>query len=284
MEVRELDSAPSLPPLYARAVLGSVLPGGPDALPETTLVQRGVEVDRRNLAEYCRVCGFSLSDRLPPTYPHLLAFPLSMSLMTARDFPFSLLGLVHIANSIEVRRPIGAAEKLDVQVRTEGLRPHKRGKQFDVAAEVSAGGEVAWSSRSTYLRRGGGGDEGAAREESLPEFEAEPSAIWKVPGDIGRRYADVSGDRNPIHLHSLSARLFGFSGAIAHGMWTKARSLGQLEGSLPDTPSIEVRFAAPLRIPGRARFATGAHESGRLFRLERADGEREHLTGRVAAS
>jgi acyl dehydratase len=282
MEVRELDSAPALGPLYGKAVLGSVLPGGDDDLPEEALVRRGVSVDRENLAQYCRVCGFALSDRLPATYPHLLAFPLSMCLMTARSFPFALLGLVHIANAIEVRRPIDAGEELDVEVRTADLRPHRKGRQFDVVAEAAAGGEVAWTSRSTYLRRGGGGDEGAARDDSPPDLEGKQSAVWKVPGDVGRRYADVSGDRNPIHLHSLSARLFGFDGAIAHGMWTKARSLAQLEGALPEAFSCEVEFAAPLRIPGKARFATEADGKRRLFRLERPDGGRAHLTGRIS--
>jgi acyl dehydratase len=282
MTVRELDSAPALGPLYGKAVLGSVLPGGGDELPGETLVRRGVTVDRENLAEYCRVCGFTLSDRLPPTYPHLLAFPLSMSLMTARRFPFSLLGLVHIANAIAVRRPVDAGEVLDFEVRIADLRPHGKGKQFDVVAEASTGDDVAWASRSTYLRRGEGGDEQAGREDSLPEFPGRPSAIWEVPGDIGRRYAEVSGDRNPIHMHSLSARLFGFDGAIAHGMWTKARSLAQLEGALPEAFSAEVEFAAPLRIPGKARFVTDADGDGRLFRLERLDGERSHLTGRIS--
>jgi hypothetical protein len=280
MEVRELDSAPSLGPLYAKAVLGTVVPGGGGELPDTVLVRRGVEVDGENLADYCRVCCFTLADHLPPTYPHLLAFPLSMCLMTAREFPFALMGLVHIGNTVEVRRPIGTAEKLDLRVWTEALRPHHKGRQFDVAAEAAANGDVVWSSRSTYLRRGEG-DESAPREDP-PEFEGRPVAVWKVPGDMGRRYADVSGDRNPIHLHSLSAKLFGFDGAIAHGMWTKARSLAQLEGTLPQAYRAEARFATPLRIPGKARFVTGAPGEGRRFRLERPDGERAHLTGSVS--
>ena len=77
-----------------------------------------------------------------------------------------------------------------------------------------------------------------------------------MPGDIGRRYAAVSGDRNPIHLHGLSARLFGQQGAIAHGMWTKARCLAALQGHLPEAFTVEVAFKLPVRLPAKVAFAS----------------------------
>src|SRR6266487_1403229 len=51
----------------------------------------------------------------------------------------------------------------------------------------------------------------------------EPHVVWELPADLGRRYAAVSGDRNPIHLYRLTAWLFGFRRPIAHGMWAAAR-------------------------------------------------------------
>lgn len=272
-----MGSAPSLLPSYAKALVGAVLPGGGgDGLPDSDRTLDGVRVDRDHLAAYDRVCGFRLSDALPPTYPHVLAFPLAMALMTERSFPFPLLGLVHVGNRIEQRRPLDAGEELALRVFADGLRPHRRGRQLDVVAEARAGDEPAWVGRSTYLRRekGGGEDEGerGGGNGRGAEFETtEPSATWKVPGDVGRRYADVSGDRNPIHLHPLSARLFGFPRAIAHGMWMKARCLAALEGTLPESFTVEVEFRKPLLIPGKARFG---HADGR-FALG------EHLRGRV---
>ena len=78
------------------------------------------------------------------------------------------------------------------------------------------------------------------------------TAHWRVPGDLGRRYAAVSGDRNPIHLHALSAKAFGFPRAIAHGMWTKARCLAALR--LPDALTAEVRFKQPILLPSTVTF------------------------------
>jgi acyl dehydratase len=205
--------------------------------------------------------------------------------MTDRSFPFSVLGLVHIANRIEVAAPIPVGARIDLAVWAEQLRPHRRGRQFDLVSEARLDGEVAWRGRSNYLNRGGDGSEsgGRAREADGPEDEElDVSAEWRIPDDTGRRYAAVSGDRNPIHMHPLSARLFGFPTAIAHGMWTKARCLAAFEGRTGQTFAIEAEFKAPLRVPGRARLLTGRRDDGWSFRVEAPDGARTHLTGSIA--
>jgi acyl dehydratase len=240
----------------------------PSELPDRELT-RSVEVERAHLAAYDRVCGFRLRDELPATYPHVLAFPLAMKLLTGQ-FPLSPLGLVHVANRIELLRPVRADERLDVRVWAADLRPHDRGTQFDMRAEAAVADETVWRGRSTYLRREGKGARGH-RELEPPT----PSAVWNVPGDIGRRYARVSGDSNPIHLHPLTAKALGQPGAIAHGMWTKARCLAALEGELPDAYVAEVRFRRPLRIPGRAAFSYDGRE------FEVWAGGQPHLEGVV---
>jgi hypothetical protein len=88
---REVDKRPNTLRLFGRAALSTVLPGGGgggDGLPDTEVVLADVTVDRAHLAHYDQVCGFPLSDRLPVTYPHILAFPLALDIMTSRDFPF----------------------------------------------------------------------------------------------------------------------------------------------------------------------------------------------------
>jgi acyl dehydratase len=289
-DVRELSSQPRMRALYPKAVAGAGrsalrrLPGlGRDEpeLPDTELRLPDLEVDRDELAAYDRVCGFRLRDELPPTYPHILAFPLSMQLMTGSDFPFPVIGMVHIRNRIEQLRPIDASEPLTVRVWTEDLRPHEKGMQFEMRAEVETGREVVWRSWSTYLRRGGGGESSSReRSEERPD-PPRPQAQWKVPGDIGRDYAGVSGDSNPIHMHPLTARLFGMPRPIAHGMWMKARCLAALEGHLPDALSADVSFKLPLYIPGTVSFASWPDGGARAFALHDGKNEKPHLTGSV---
>jgi MaoC like domain len=214
----------------------------------------------------------------------VLAFPLQLRLMTERSFPFSVLGLVHIGNRIEVLAPIPVGSRLEFSLRAEDLRPHRRGRQFDLVSEARLEERPVWRGRSTYLHRERDGSDASDSSPDPPNERTElsVSAEWRIPGDTGRRYAAVSGDRNPIHMHSLSAKAFGFPTAIAHGMWTKARCLAAFEGRLPDTYAVEVEFRAPLRIPAKALFLSGRREGGWEFAVESLDRERSHLLGSIA--
>ena len=275
MTVQELAAAPKLAPLYARALLPR---HKGKTLPDTEFVRSGIEIDPAHLAAYNQVCGFRLSDELPATYPHMLAFPLQMALMTQGDFPFPLLGMVHVANRITQRRPVRLGEPVTMRVRAENLRPHEKGRQFDVLSELSTSDSVVWSEVSTYLRRGGGSGSTPGRQLAAPS----PNAIWPVPGDIGRRYAQVSGDRNPIHLHPLTAKLFGFPSAIAHGMWTKARTLAAFEGRLPGKYTVDVRFKLPVLLPAKVALTSWRTDPGWAFELWNARKPRPHLEGTIS--
>lgn len=285
MVTTQLDRAPDLTTLYLKSALPSRRRAG--ELPDTELALDVVAVDRNHLAAYNRVCGYRLRDTLPVTYPHIVAFPLSISLMAEPTFPFALPGLVHVANSIEQRRPIRTTEQLSFRVRTADLRPHRKGQQFDVVCMAEANGEPVWIERSTYLKRGGG-NERSPQAATPPASSvlgtvqgAAPSAVWRIPADIGRRYAAVSGDRNPIHLHPLSARLFGFPRAIAHGMWTKAHCLAALEGRLKPALTVEVVFAKPVLLPATAAFDQVADGEGIRFSVRDERRDTPHLDGRI---
>src|SRR4051794_24271739 len=291
MAVEELESPPSLVTMYPRALTGALtelprkLPflggGGEPELPDLELAVHDVAIEREHLAHYDHVCGFRVRDELPPTYPHMVAFPLAMKVMTDGSFPFPAMGLVHIENRIEQKRWLRADEKLDFTVRADNLREHERGLQFDLVADATAGGEPVWHSTSTYLRRMGGGGGSSSDKKSEPPA---PDAFWKIPDDIGRRYASVSGDINPIHMHSLSARLFGFPKAIAHGMWLKARCLAALEGHLPDALSVEAAFKLPLLLPAKVGFASWESDGGRDFAVHDAKSGKPHLTGSLRSA
>jgi len=296
MSTRTLDSPPSILPLYARAAAplipgASLLPGVPGRgkeIPDVEIELPSIEARPEQVAAYARVCGFSLRDTLPPTYPHVLAFPLNMAVMASGDFPFGAVGLVHIENRIEQRRPIAIGEQLSIKVKPTKLRPHPKGQTFSLHTKVKSGPRIVWESTSTMLRRGNPGADGTKSQGSLDNSarrrleDCEASALWKLSGDLGRRYASVSGDRNPIHMHSLTAKPLGFPRAIAHGMWTKARCLAALEGRLPDAFAVEVRFRKPILLPGRVEFLSEADGGEIDFAVRDAKRGTPHLDGHVA--
>jgi acyl dehydratase len=280
-DVEQLDTTPNLVLLYAKAAVSGLGSGGGE-LPETALTIRDVAVDRDHLAAYDRVCGFRLSDALPATYLHVIAFPLSVKLMTARAFPFALPGLVHIANRISQLRPLDAGERFDITVHTRDLRPHAKGQQFDVVAEATVEGEAVWTDTSTYLRRGGGdGSSSGGRKESTAQTAAH-GARWRIPADTGRRYAAVSGDINPIHLDPVTSRLFGFPRPIAHGMWTAARCLAALEGRLPDRFDYDVELKLPILLPATVAFSVQRDKQTQRLRVRDARTAKPHLAGEVS--
>jgi acyl dehydratase len=289
---KTLDSSPSILPLYARAALPMIpgasllpfVPGGGGEIPDgLDLELAGVRAEAADVAAYAKVCGFALRDILPPTYPHMLAFPLHMAVMSDGSFPFGAVGLVHVENSIAQKRPIGIDEEMTIRVRPTRLQRHPKGKTFALETEVLVNGEVVWESVSTMLRRGGGNGGAAKAEKSFDSLDADapPSAEWKLPGDLGRRYGGVSGDRNPIHMHSLTAKPLGFPGAIAHGMWTKARALAQLQSELPDSFEVGVRFRKPVLLPARVVFAEQDMGKELLFAVRDAKKGTPHLDGHV---
>ncbi|MEU8524348.1 MULTISPECIES: MaoC family dehydratase [Streptomyces] len=265
-------------------------------LPEARLTRGPVDIPRDRLARYGELCGFAPDPRLPLPYPHLLGFPLAMRIMSRRDFPLPLLGLVHTWITIERYAPLTSDDRPEITVYAESLAPHRRGTEVTMVTKARVAGERVWESRSGYLAR-------HARPEPYPDTEAPVAAPllpavaeWQLPADLGRRYGAVSGDRNPIHLHPLTARAFGFPRAIAHGMWTFARCLAELDqdrdrdrGASAVT-HVRAEFRAPVLLPAVVTYASaadgdaGGGVAGRASgRFQLRSGDRVHLIGETSA-
>ncbi|MFD7873690.1 MaoC family dehydratase [Streptomyces sp. NPDC059766] len=275
-----LTRSPALTPLLARGTLRSAFrrPAPDAAFPRTRLVLPDLRVDLVRLAAYERVCGFATGeDALPITYPHVLGFPLAMRLMSGRDFPLPLPGLVHTSIEIVRHTALPATDAYELSAHIAGLAPHRRGTEATVVTEARAGGAVVWESRSTYLarHRTAGPTPAARPSDGGPGPVPLPVvAEWRLAADLGRRYGAASGDRNPIHLHPLAARLFGFPRTVAHGMWTVARCLAA--HGTASSARVRAEFRSPVLLPGTVRYAV----AGGRFELGGADG-RVHVRGQV---
>jgi acyl dehydratase len=250
--------------------------GDPSALHEV----RTATVDRDHVSAYAGVCGFPVKDTAPLTFPHVLAFPLHMAVMTSPEFPFPAIGTLHLANTITQHRPIQVGETLQVEVHTSQVRPHPKGRAVDFLATVTVGGETVWESTSTYLRRGH--DDQDASAPDGPDQVVPGRVTWRLAGDTGRRYAAVSGDHNPIHLYPLTAKAFGFPRQIAHGMWSLARCVAALENRLPDAVTVEAAFKRPILLPGTVTFGQDPVDDGGIaFALTSPTNGVPHVIGRT---
>jgi acyl dehydratase len=255
-----------------------------DGLPDRTVAVDGLAIDPTNVAAYAAVTGLRFGDAVPLTYPFALTFPSVMSLVSGFDFPFAAMGSVHVENVITQCRPIAVTDTVDVAVHAENLREHRKGLLVDVVTDVKVGNDTAWHQVTTFLHQ----QRTSLSDEPKPEQKKQaklppPNAILRItPGQI-RRYASVGGDHNPIHTNPIGAKLFGFPTVIAHGMFSAAAVLANIEGQLPDAVKYSVRFGKPVVLPARAGLYVDRTADGWDLTLRNLSKGYPHLTGSVTA-
>ncbi|BBY98990.1 MaoC/PaaZ C-terminal domain-containing protein [Mycolicibacterium fallax] len=264
-----------------RAAVGAlpVIPRG-DALPSRTVELDDITIDPENVAEYAAVTGLRFTDAVPLTYPFVLTFPAVMALATGFDFPFPAMGSVHTENHITRYRPISVTDTLGITVNAENLREHRKGLLVDLVSKVSVGNELAWHQVTTFLHQQRTSLSGEPKPEPTKQPKLPPpNAILRMTGGQIRRYASVGGDHNPIHTSSIGAKLFGFPTAIAHGMFSAAAVLGNIEAQLPDAVRYSVRFGKPILLPASVGLYTDRVDDGWDLSLRNLKKGYPHLTG-----
>jgi len=269
---------------YARALFAKGSGQKEPQLPSLEAMQTGVRADRNKVIAYAEVCGFDTATaQLPLTYPHILAFPLHMELMLHKSFPLALMGLVHIRNSISQYRAIDCQEKLDIRCFISNSERTDKGLEFDIKTEIDIAGERVWESVSTNLARIGGGAKKVASNQPRPALaQFDMAERWLLASNLGRRYARVSGDSNPIHLFAASAKLFGFKSHIAHGMWSKARTAAALQKKLgSDACRITTEFKLPVFLPTTVELNYNRGDQTMAFDLRDTKGQKVHMKGEI---
>src|SRR4029453_17557250 len=146
-------SLPSIVPSYARIVLKrkeALLPDGLE-LPPLEAVLTHFKPSPERVEAYWAVCGGEQSDSLPVAYPHVLATPVQLALMSSSAFPVRLMGLGHLRNHIEMQRPLRVDEAGSIRVWLNGHRDTDRGQEFDVNSRVEVDGRTVWSEDCAFM-------------------------------------------------------------------------------------------------------------------------------------
>lgn len=269
----------------ALAVAGALpfVPRG-DTLPTRTLTVEDLTIDPVNVAEYADVTGLRFDNTVPLTYPFALTFPTVMALLTGFDFPFAAMGSVHLENHITQYRPIAVTDTVSVSVHAENMREHRRGLLVDVVTDVKVGNDPAWHQVTTFLhqQRTSLSDQPKPPPQKQPKLPP-PNAVLRITPAQIRHYASVGGDHNPIHTNAIAAKLFGFPTVIAHGMFSAAAVLANIEGQLPDAVKYSVRFAKPVVLPARAGLYVDRSADGWELTLRHLTKGYPHLSATVTS-
>ena len=212
----------------------------------------------------------------PLAFPALLVTRLFRDLMGAGGLPVAGMGLVHVGTSLWTAGRLDPSQPWQVEAWVDGGRHTRSGLEIDLAGRCTAAG-ATWTLLMPVLARS---RRAAGSERSGVPDLPEPTDAWAaqtsldVPSGVGRAYAQVSGDWNPIHLHAATARPFGFRTAIAHGWWSVARALAVLE--VDDTPPsggqrLDVAYVRPVALPSRIGLLHHTN-GGTALLAQRADG------------
>ncbi|OYT91317.1 MAG: hypothetical protein CFE43_13865 [Burkholderiales bacterium PBB3] len=284
MKPIEITSTPNPVGVALGALMSSTKrPGTVKALPKVLYVRPSVVLDAEHIAAYAQVCGLQTAHGVPVIYPQLLTFPLAMAFFGSEHCPWPALGTVHLANRIHQHQRLQAGDDLRVEMRTGELMAHEKGQVFHLEMSILRDDVLVWEATQTLLRLGVKNPSGKPFVSSLAtDAPLSHQTDFAAPADMGRRYAKVSGDFNPIHLTAASAKLFGFRQAIAHGLWTTARALAPL---VPDAPlaqaELDVEFKTPLFLPATASLWSMRKTQGTPFEVRNAKGDKPHVRGRL---
>jgi hypothetical protein len=255
------ESAPlPLPPMSPATLLRVLFkrPRRQSGLPTPRTRYLLEPVDAGQLRRYRAALGFD-GDAIPLTWWYLPAQRAQVATMLDEAFPFRLPGTVHTANLL---RAHGASDPEAPMLLTTSVTVQPPADNGAVFALLETRGEqdgrAVFDCDSSYLMvRGRPRKDGRPQEAPLPACGG-----WQVAPGCGRRYARLSGDWNPIHLWTWSARLMGMREPIIHGMHSLARACAELERLHGRRlGELEARFRAP--VPHSSELAFG-FDAGRF--------------------
>ena len=198
-----------------------------------------------------------------PAWPVVPAFPSFMAAARHPDLGADLRRLLHAREEHLLHEPIRPGDRLEVSSVIESIDDHPAGEIFTVrATESVAGTGTVAEVIGTMLIRGSGRGE---RQDAPASGTLVHEDGVEIAPDQMERYAEASGDNNPIHLDRAAARRAGLRAPILHGMCTMAMALrGAVNGLAGGDPTLVrralVTFSRPV-LPGR-RLTTRYWEIG----------------------
>ena len=241
----------------------------------------------RHYNKYCKLVGWKNAEQMHPFYWQGRGLSLQLRLLSHGKSPFKLLGLVHLQNRVEEYVECRTDIPCELVARFGTVYQHRRGLAVEVTVTGNQRGQRVYSATGTYLMQT------SLKPGPLPAYE---SAI-AGPGESSpetaelvfsaamvRRYAKVSGDVNPIHLSTLTARLFGFKRAIVHGMYSGATAVSELDKQQAlNGKAVQLAFKRPMFVPAKAVLFSEQGDESTHFSLVSADREQAEIffTGQI---
>lgn len=220
---------------------------------------------------------------MPPVFPAVATFMAHLKHLTDPKFPFQAMGTVHIRTSIDQVRPLRVDEMVSYRCWVEGHREVDQGLEFDLMTESLVGGHVISSIKMTMLRRGKRKHRPGIRPPQAIHNHLEAhNQSWTVEKRMARQYAKLTGDINPIHLSSWTAKALGFKGMMLHGMWLLGRACAMHPiQMMANSIHIETEFKLPVILPAALRYRWWEDQGKLEMRVLDESGTKHHMIARL---
>lgn len=278
----ELRRRPSTVGNMARALYPSTGLAKAGRFPPIIVSWRRHQVDRRHLDTFVALTGLGANGHLPLLFPHVVSFPMQMTILTHPMFPVPIWGALQIRNHLLQHRRIATGEMLDLETRVAGQRFLEKGAEVDLYSTVRSGAEVVWESLNTVYYRGRFSPPGEVSPLARsPEGAWDVYARWRMPSGTGRRFGGLTGDYNGIHLWSWYARRFGFKGAFLHPQLSLGLCMARLSGRQdPERQRLDAWLKGPVYYGSAVTLRAAVSDSDRVFALLADEDERPRIVGR----
>lgn len=194
----------------------------------------------------------------PPMFGVVPIWQSIVKVVTDPEVGADLLRLVHGEHDMEFLVPIRPGDVITSTATINSITTGATGETMaiGIAARNQRGETVQNTVFTAFIRAVGSGRSDADPREQEAE-RGEPLAVVSQPiaADQTFRYAEASGDVNPIHLDANVAKMAGLPGIIVHGLCTMAFcSKAVIETVCGGDPRrlrrLRVRFVRPV-LPGQ---------------------------------
>lgn len=266
MEVRYIHSIPSSARTLWKAFKTLPKKSGA-AFPSIKYVLESVQADPSKLHAYNTLFGYT-GDIVPSTYWHTRFFPIRILLAADKKFPFPLPGMVHLTDTITQYEPIKASDTLRMECYLGKCMRHEKGTAFETITQLFLHDKLVWEENTVNLRIGKtqlGEEEYSAYE--FPLVESTKETELTIPRSMGKKYAHISGDFNPIHVSVLGAKIFGFKTSLMHGWYSLNKLLAPHQPLMDEKHTLFVAFKKPLFLPGNVVLKESATKDGFQFEV-----------------
>lgn len=249
---------PSTVSLLAKAMLKK----GREPLPAINLAIEGFTFERANVNRYNTCCGLP-QDRLPLPYLFVATQPAQLMLLTHPSVSLKLLGMIHTHVSFHQQTPLQIGKAYDFTLGVIECIQTDKGLEFELEGRFTLDSVYQASYRSRCLLRDKLPTNDRKKITEVTGDEGGQALAWTkrdkltLTPQIARGYAAVSGDYNPIHLHWLTAKPFGFKAPIIHGMYSVAKMFAAIDSSVNQ---VEFTFRRPAFLPSIAELEVRERE------------------------